>query len=395
MKNRTRSPDLKILASHPVQYHVPFIREMVARGLDVEVTYYHQGTAGRMGHDAEFGLDFEWDLDLLGGYRHNILQSSSATYTWSEQTRVAQRLVPWVLRDQSPVLLMGWFSEITWLVWLLGVIQHVPMLVLSETTPLSFRASYKPRWRVSLLSWLLRRSAACLYIGTRNRTFLSGMGVDKERLFHCPYSVDNSFFYEQTARLLPQREENCLQYGLDPSLPTFLFCGKLVPKKRPLNLLNAYLDAGLGDRAQLIFVGDGSERHALARRIGECGARHVHLLGFFNYRAMPLAYVLGEVLCLPSGPTETWGLVVNESLACRRPALVSAAAGCAPDLVGPGSGWTVPVDNHAALVQALRTAFESRAEWPVMGCAGRAKAAGHTFSKMADGVESALAFIHK
>ena len=194
MKNRDRSPDLKILASHPVQYHVPFIREMVARGLDVEVTYYHQGTAGRMGHDAEFGLDFEWDLDLLGGYRHNILQSSSATYTWSEQTRVAQRLVPWVLRDQSPVLLMGWFSEITWLVWLLGVIQHVPILVLSETTPLSFRASYKPRWRVRLLSWLLRRSAACLYIGTRNRTFLSGMGVDKERLFHCPYSVDNSFF---------------------------------------------------------------------------------------------------------------------------------------------------------------------------------------------------------
>jgi glycosyltransferase involved in cell wall biosynthesis len=395
MKNRARSPDLKILASHPIQYHVPFIREMVARGLDVEVAYYHQGTAGRMGHDAEFGLDFEWDLDLLGGYRHSILQSGRATYTWSEQTRIAQRLVPWMLRDRSPVLLMGWFAEITWLVWLLGVVRRVPMLVLSETTPLSFRASYKPRWRVRLLSWLLRRSAACLYIGTRNRTFLSEMGVDQERLFHCPYSVDNSFFYEQTARLLPQREGYCLQYGLDPSLPAFLFSGKLIPKKRPLNLLNAYLDAGLDDRAQLIFVGEGSERHALARRIGECGARHVHLLGFFNYRAMPLAYVLGEVLCLPSGPTETWGLVVNESLACRRPAIVSAAAGCAPDLVGPGNGWIVPVDNHAALVQALHTAFESRAEWPVMGLAGKAKVAGHTFSKMVDGVEAALALIHK
>lgn len=395
-KSAAVPPDLRILAGHPVQYHVPFFREMVARGLNIEVVFYHQGAAGQSAHDAEFGIDFEWDIDLLAGYRHRILHSGAASFKWEEQLRAARRLYPWMLKDtKSPILLMGWFPEITWLVWLAALAARVPVIVLSETTPLSYRASPKPRWRVGLLSWLLKRTAACLYIGSRNRTFLLEMGVCADRLFYCPYSINNASFSEQIVRLLPRRQEYCLQYGLNPHLPTFLFAGKLIPKKHPVDLLNAYLDAGLQNDTQLIFVGEGCQCQKVQRRIIESSARHVHLLGFFNQSQMPLAYALGEVLCLPSGPTETWGLVVNESLACSRPVIVSDAAGCCPDLVEPGNGWTVPADNQKALVQAVHDAFQSRGEWPAMGCLGKEKVSGHTFSKMVDGVESALAFVRR
>ena len=47
---------------------------------------------------------------------------------------------------------------------------------------------------------------------------------------------------------------------------------------------------------------------------------------------MPVVYRLGNALVLPS-LIDTWGLAVNESMACSRPAIVSDLVGCAPDLI--------------------------------------------------------------
>ena len=61
----------------------------------------------------------------------------------------------------------------------------------------------------------------------------------------------------------------------------------------------------------------------------------VRLTGFLNQSEMAGAYALADVLAVPSA-TETWGLVVNEAMACGLPAAVSDAVGCAPDLVDDG-----------------------------------------------------------
>jgi glycosyltransferase involved in cell wall biosynthesis len=47
------------------------------------------------------------------------------------------------------------------------------------------------------------------------------------------------------------------------------------------------------------------------------------------------AYVAADLLVLPSDSGETWGLVVNEALACSVPAVVSDLCGSAEDLVAP------------------------------------------------------------
>ena len=59
-------------------------------------------------------------------------------------------------------------------------------------------------------------------------------------------------------------------------------------------------------------------------------------LGFQNQADLPRLYAAADVLVLPSGWGETWGLVVNEAMAVGTPCVVSDAVGCAPDLVEPG-----------------------------------------------------------
>jgi len=49
---------------------------------------------------------------------------------------------------------------------------------------------------------------------------------------------------------------------------------------------------------------------------------------------MPVIYQACDLFCLPSkGPGETWGLAVNEAMACSKAVLVSDKCGCAIDLV--------------------------------------------------------------
>lgn len=49
---------------------------------------------------------------------------------------------------------------------------------------------------------------------------------------------------------------------------------------------------------------------------------------------MPLVYRLGDVFVLPSkGPGETWGLAINEAMACGSPVIASDKCGAAEDMI--------------------------------------------------------------
>jgi glycosyltransferase involved in cell wall biosynthesis len=87
----------------------------------------------------------------------------------------------------------------------------------------------------------------------------------------------------------------------------------------------------------------------------------VHFLGFQNQSRMPVVYRLGDIFVLPSrGPGETWGLAVNEAMACGCPVIVTSRVGCAPDLVDRTNGRVVPPDDADALAHGLNELLASQ-----------------------------------
>ena len=83
---------------------------------------------------------------------------------------------------------------------------------------------------------------------------------------------------------------------------------------------------------------------------------NVHFLPFQNQSKMPIVYRLGDVVCLPSaGPGETWGLAINEAMACGRSVIVSDKAGCARDLVADQqTGYVHKADSQTSLLEAMQ-----------------------------------------
>jgi glycosyltransferase involved in cell wall biosynthesis len=169
-----------------------------------------------------------------------------------------------------------------------------------------------------------------------------------------------------------------------------LFVGKLLDRKRPLDMVSALRT--LRDRGMNVcgvFAGDGPLRALLESRGHEWNVP-LTFLGFRNQTELPEAYAIADVMILPSDGSETWGLVVNEALACGTPVVVSAAVGCAPDLVVEGqTGATYPMGDTLALADALQSVLAK----PPSRAAIRAKIETYSVTAAARGVLDAVYWV--
>jgi glycosyltransferase involved in cell wall biosynthesis len=129
----------------------------------------------------------------------------------------------------------------------------------------------------------------------------------------------------------------------------FLFAGKFTDKKRPLDFVNAIEQARLKEaNVQGLMVGDGPLRKSCEDVVGRRNLP-VKFAGFLNQSQIVRAYVTADALVLPSNGGETWGLVVNEAMACGLPCFVSDQVGCGPDMIIPNeTGAVFPVGNIEA-----------------------------------------------
>jgi len=87
----------------------------------------------------------------------------------------------------------------------------------------------------------------------------------------------------------------------------------------------------------LVMVGSGALQGEIDAIAAGDPARF-RILPFQNQSRMPLVYRLGDIFVLPSGFGESWGLAINEALACGRPVIVSDRVGCAADVVDASCG---------------------------------------------------------
>ncbi len=166
--------------------------------------------------------------------------------------------------------------------------------------------------------------------------------------------------------------------GIPQDAVCFLYAGKLVPKKRILDLLRSLdLARASGCGMHLLVVGTG-ELLGRARAVSLDRALPVTFAGFLNQRQIVRAYVAADCLVLPSDYGETWGLVVNEAMACGLPALVSDRVGCGPDLVEDGvTGAVFPFGDVGTLaVRLTQLAAQSR-QLSEMGARARERVVTH------------------
>lgn len=337
---------IAFVVSHPIQYYAPLHRRLAARGdLSVKVFFTWHGGAAAV-HDAGFGRKFAWDTPLTEGYEWELVPNTARDpgthHFWGlRNPELAAHVLRW-RPDAIHLTGYAWYSHLLALrSW---AARGVPVLFRGDSHLLDGQRGFKALLKNVALKQIFRWPRAFLYVGQANRRYYEAFGVPSEKLFPCPHSVEVERFAEPAAEHEAAAREWRRELGVADDQRVLLFAGKFEPKKRPVALMEAFLQEA-PDGWLLLMLGDGLLGHEVKRLACQHPDRF-RMLPFQNQSRMPVAYRLGDLFVLPSAYAETWGLAVNEALACGRPVLVSDRVGCAEDVVRPGfNGWVFRHDD--------------------------------------------------
>jgi glycosyltransferase involved in cell wall biosynthesis len=347
---------LAIVTTHPIQYQAEWYRALAAHpNLDVHVYYCHRATPAEQAQ-AGFGVEFEWDVPLLSGYSYTFLKNIAdppghgrfGGFDTPEISGVIER------REYDAVMVNGWHYksawQTIWACWRAGV----KVAVRSDSHLHTRRSAAKRLMKRCVYPRFIRRFDGCLAVGKWSKEYFLHYGAEEERIFFVPHAVKDSFFDAESERLRPLRAELRKSFALDENAVVFLFAGKFIEKKRPIDFVRAIEQSSRRDsRIQGLMVGDGPLRAACEQFV-RARQTPVRFAGFLNQSKIASTYAASDALVLPSDGGETWGLVVNEAMACGRPCIVSDQVGCGPDLIVPNeTGAIFPFGEVGALSEIM------------------------------------------
>ncbi len=182
------------------------------------------------------------------------------------------------------------------------------------------------------------------------------------------------------------RAEARLELGIPGDAWVVGTVGRLSPEKNQGLLVDA-MAGQVGDRMQLVVVGDGPERAMLSARVAATGhARHIHMTGARSDVQNLLAAF--DVFALTSR-TEGLPLVLLEAMGMGLP-VVSTAVGGIPDLIEHRvTGFLLPSGDVARLSRQLSALSSDFTLSRQVGEAGRRQVlARYSLDRMASEYES-------
>lgn len=324
---------LAIVTSHPIQYNAPWFRLLAAHaGIRLKVFYTWSQSEHGSKYDPGFKKNIEWDIPLLDGYEFSFVKNISPDPGTHHFRGIINPTLNKEIEAWKPdaVFVFGW-SFHSHLQCMRYFHKKIPVLFRGDSTLIDEKPGLK-RWiRRFFLKWVYRHIDYALFVGTENRKYFITHGLKQEQLVFAPHAIDNNRFSDPSGQYLAEAVAWRKKIGIGERDFVVLLAGKLEPKKNPFYLFEL-ADKMENQDIKFLIVGNGElEEELKAKAVNKS---NFIFLDFQNQQKMPVVYRLANIFILPSkGPGETWGLAVNEAMACGKPVAVSDKAGCAIDLV--------------------------------------------------------------
>ncbi len=378
---------LAIVSTHPIQYNSP-IFELLAAKIDIKVFYTYSQRENDF-FDKDFGVDIQWDIPLLKGYKYTFVQNTASkpgldhfrgikcpalirsieewgatqllVFGWNYQAhframRYFKGKIPVLFRGDSTLL----DFEVKSIYTLLSGIKNKAG---KQSFIANFKSFAKYKLRKNILTYIYKHIDKALYVGQNNKAYYLKHGVKEHQLKFVPHAIDNQRFFDNDERKYEEKAAVWrTKLGLHSDDVVLLFAGKFESKKAPQFLLHAFNKVKNEiPHLRLVLLGSGPQEDVL-KKMGEDN-KQIFFLPFQNQSQMPVVYRLSNIFCLPSkGPGETWGLAVNEAMACGRPVLVSDKVGCAVDLVNSPSMTfkSGDMDDFTAKLKTMVSQYDNK-----------------------------------
>ncbi len=368
--NHFSTNSVAIITTHPVQYNAPLFKYLAQLGRFKIKVFYTWGQSQSPVYDPGFGLKREWDLDLLSDYDNEFIENISVDPGSHHYKGIINPALRGKIENFAPdaILVYGWkfYSHLSVLRYFKG---KAPIFFRGDSTLLNdFSSFIVQKWmRKILLRSIYKNVDLVLSPGKASDAYFSWAGLLPDQIIRAVHSIDNSRFEDDrlqdsvTCNFELQATQWRRELGIAETATVFLFAGKFESVKNPEILINAFLKISkTNNNIHLIMLGNGTLDSKLKLIFDKqfdnshIKSTNISFVPFQNQSAMPTVYRLCDVFILPS-ISETWGLAVNEAMACGKPVIVSDKCGCAQELVVEGvNGYTFKSGSAADLISKMQ-----------------------------------------
>lgn len=380
---------LAIVTTHPIQYHVPWLIRLAEKKIAIKVFYTYEQSRNGTVYDAGFGRDIQWDIPLLDGYEYEFVPNTSKrpgleNFRGIVNPTLIEKIEAW---KPEGLLVIGWNYQ-SHLKCMRHFHDRIPIYFRGDSVLLHEKTGLRKVARRVFLTWVYSHVDYALYVGTNNKSYYIRHGLKLSQLIFSPQAIDISRFSMPSDEYPKLIRGWKTQLGIPEDRLTVLFAGKLTKVKNPSFVLD------LAQRCQqlpisFVLVGDGTLKAELKQRAA--GMSNVFFMDFQNQSVMPAVYRLGDVYLMPS-LSETWGMGINEAMACGVPAMASEQVGCATDLVLENkTGITFRLGDTEKCRQFLEDLVNDPQRLTEMGACASTLIQFFSFSHIVDSVVRAMA----
>lgn len=321
---------LAIVTTHPIQYNAPWFKLLSEKEIiDLHVFYTWEQSQNKSKYDPDFQKEIEWDIPLLEGYEYSFVKNISTKPGSNHFRGIVNPTLNKEIEDwkADAVLIFGWAFK-SHLQCMKYFNRKTPVLFRGDSTLLDERSGIKKIIRRIFLRYVYSFIDYALYVGKNNKDYFIAHGISEDKLVFVPHAVDNERFSGKNDLEKSAQKKEQLGFSKDDII--VLFAGKLIPKKNPEFILDVAKKVK-NSRVKFLIVGNGELEEQLK---SSAEGLRVKFLDFQNQQAMPVIYHLADFFVLPSrGPNETWGLSMNEALACNCKIISTTKVGGAVDII--------------------------------------------------------------
>lgn len=363
---------LAVLQAGATQFDGPFFRFLQQQDKLQLTVYYTDSAHATRPYDPELSHRSGWGDEMVSGYSYYVYPRSFAGRIKMSHSLVRKR--------PDLIIVSGWRCLDNLVVILFALASGIPLGLRSDNhISVTSAGSPKRLLKTFVLKQCFKMFSTGHPVGTLAEEYMLANGIDPAKIFPFPYLVNVEMLTSLTESAMSNRHLLRSRYGICPSDMVILGVMKFIDREDPMTLLRAFAslddgpikssarDVNSGGRTDpasqegstfpevhLLLVGDGHLRPAIEQYVQEEHVLHVHLPGYVPYTSLPEFFAIADVLVHPA-VRESWGVTVNEAIACSLPVVAADTVGSSVDLIDVGlTGFTFPAGDSRALGALLR-----------------------------------------
>ena len=350
------------ITNYPSPYRVNFYDEL-GKYLDVTVLF-----ADRI--EQKVTRDAAWFEKSQG--RFHMVQLKKRILTVHGRD-LCTDVADWLRKDFDAIVVCGYSSPTA--VWAMAWMRLRGIPFYMEVDGGLIRPDSNLKYRIKKA--LVTLPDGWISSGRFTTKYLAHYGAEEAKIQHYPFSslwerdipsqVPAAAEKQELRRKLKMPEENIV-----------VSVSRFIPSKRLDMLIHSA--AQLGKTVGIYLIG-GEPTEEYLRIQKEYGADNVHFIGFLKKDSLTEYYRAADLFALPT-QSDVWGLVINEAMAQGLPVITTDKCVAGLELIENGkNGYIIPVDDNAALTEAIRAVFAS--DHAAMGAAALETIRPYTIENMA------------